>query len=396
MVASYYWPAVGGVESYLRHVARGLARRHDVQVIVNGIDSRPTSRLSGNLAPLPSFEPFTDDGVAVRQLRIPLARRVALAPLALQVVPGARRYSHGRARRVLTDVYERAVGPVIAELTDGADVRHVWSADFLAAATVRAGRIAARPTVITPFVHPGQWNDDAGSAHAYRRADRVIGLLETDADVLRGLGAPTSAVRVCGVCSPGVPPGAGRALRDAHAIAGPLVLFLGVRRPYKGFQLLLEAAHRLPAGGADVTVAFVGPGPAIESAAAGGGASILDIGAVDDVEKAAWLDAADLLCLPSEGEIFPVSILEAWSVGTPILVSDIPPLRELVTRTGGGQAVVREAGALAAAISELLGDPTRLRAMGARGHEAWLREFTVDAVVAWHEREYEQVAAGDR
>jgi glycosyltransferase involved in cell wall biosynthesis len=100
------------------------------------------------------------------------------------------------------------------------------------------------------------------------------------------------------------------------------------------------------------------------------------------------MEAADLLCLPSEGEIFPGSILEAWSLAKPVLTSDIPPLQELIDRSGGGITVVRQPEALAQAITYMLSEPRRLRAMGEAGRAFWAASHTVPAVAAWHERLY--------
>ena len=386
LIARNYWPVVGGVESFLRHVAHGLARDHDVEVLAQSIDGRPGTQMTGSLLPFPAFEPFCDGGVKVRQLKVSDVRRAAMVPLGLQVVPLARRYVYGQLRRGLAAIYARAVGPVIAREARGTDVLHVWSGDLLAAGSVRAGAIAGLPTVVTPFVHPGGCNDDPASAAAYRRADRVIGLLETDAHVLRGLGVKESRVAVSGVCSPGMARGGGRAIRKAFDVRGGLVVFLGVRRPYKGFDLLLQAAELLPDGEGAPTIAFLGPGPKIGPTASG--ARVIDVGEVDDEGKAAWLEAADLLCLPSEFEIFPVSILEAWSARTPVLVTDIPPLRELVEGSGGGLTIERRADAIAVALARCLADPDGLRRMGDAGWEEWSRRYTIDAVVGWHEDEY--------
>jgi glycosyltransferase involved in cell wall biosynthesis len=169
-----------------------------------------------------------------------------------------------------------------------------------------------------------------------------------------------------------------------------LVLYLGVRRPYKGFELLVEAARRVAAEAPQTTFAFVGPGPRL--AATNTSARILDIGPVDDLGRAAWLDAADLLCLPSEGEIFPVSILEAWSLRKPVLTSDIPSLRELVGKAKGGLTVPRNSYAIAQAILDLLANPSRLAAMGESGHMFWAGRHTVRAVADWHERLYVSLA----
>ena len=121
-------------------------------------------------------------------------------------------------------------------------------------------------------------------------------------------------------------------------------------------DVLAAAAGRVAAAHPGVTFAFVGPGDPVSAA---GAARVIDAGEADEAQRAAWLDAADLLCLPSAGEIFPVSILEAWSLRTPVLTSDIPTLTELVERAGGGVTAPREPDAVADAILALLADLQR-------------------------------------
>jgi glycosyltransferase involved in cell wall biosynthesis len=115
---------------------------------------------------------------------------------------------------------------------------------------------------------------------------------------------------------------------------------------------------------------------------------VIDAGSVGEDARAAWLDAADLVCLPSAFEIFPNTVLEAWSAGTPVLLSDIPPLRELVEQSGGGEVVARDPDALAGAIARLLDDPARLERMGAAGRARWASAYTPAAVAARHEQVY--------
>jgi glycosyltransferase involved in cell wall biosynthesis len=114
---------------------------------------------------------------------------------------------------------------------------------------------------------------------------------------------------------------------------------------------------------------------------------------VDERERAGWLEAADLFCLPSEGEIFPVSILEAWSVRTPVLTSDLPTLDELLGQARGGVTAPRHPRALADAILALLADPERLRAMGESGYTFWASRHTVERVAAAHEAVYASLTA---
>jgi glycosyltransferase involved in cell wall biosynthesis len=387
-VARRYWPAIGGVESFLRQLTHGLAVTNDVNVVAHRIDEGASTRLTDSLRPPPTFEEFDDGPVHVTPLRLSRARRTLLTPLVTQVTPGLRRYAYGRARRGAAALYARSIGPVIADIASGADIVHIFGSDLVAAAAIRAARLLGVPVVVTPFAHRGQWGDDPGSAAAYRAADAVVALLNADAQLYRELEVPDDRILVCGICSGGAGEGDGRALRGRFAIEGPLVVFLGARRPYKGFDLLLSAAP-LVERALQATFAFVGPGDPIAPVE---GARIIDAGAVDDRERAAWLDAADLLCLPSQGEIFPVSVLEAWSVGTPVLASDIPALRELAGR-GGGVVVKRDPSALAAAISELLRSPQQLRDMGERGRELWSAEYTVEAITNWHQDLYEGLAA---
>jgi glycosyltransferase involved in cell wall biosynthesis len=387
-VARRYWPAIGGVESFVRDLARELGNRHEITMLAHRVDNGPTTRLTDSLAPPPTFEPFEDTPVQVRPLRIPPFRRVLLLPLLSQVLPGFRRYAYGRTRIATALLYGRAVGPVLAPSLRGADVVHMWGGDMLAMAVINAAQLACVPVVITPFAHRDQWGDDLASALVYRKASRVIGLLETDASLYSELGVPANRLAVSGVCSRGLVEGGGRAIRARYKINGPLVLYLGVRRPYKGFDLLLAATGYMPAAhsGAEITFAFLGPGPKLPSTT--GTSRILDVGPVADEERAAWLDAADLLCLPSDGEIFPASILEAWSLGKPVITSDIASLQELIDRSGGGMAVPRQPEALANAIAGLLAEPVRLRAMGEAGRAYWAANHTVEAVARWHERLY--------
>jgi phosphatidyl-myo-inositol dimannoside synthase len=393
-VARRYWPAVGGIETLLRHVARELAERHELTVLAHRIDDGRHGRLSDSLDPPPTFEPFDDGPVHVAPLRLSAGRRAAMWPLVGLAVPGLRRYAYGPLRVSAAELYARAAAPPIAGGGPGAEVVHMWAGDLLASAAVRAARMLGAKAVVTPFAHPGQWGDDPASARAYRRADRILALLASDAAVYRDLGVAEDRLRVCGVCSPGVARDGGTRLRVEHGITGPLVVFIGVRRPYKGHDLLRQAAERLAATRPDVAFAFVGPGAPIAAAA---GAHVIDAGPTDDEGRAAWLEAADLVCLPSAFEIFPNTVLEAWSAGTPVLLSDIPPLRELVEQSGGGEVVARDPEALAEGILRLIDDPARLERMGAAGRARWASAYTPAAIAARHEDIYAEALheAGD-
>jgi glycosyltransferase involved in cell wall biosynthesis len=388
-VARRYPPAVGGVESFLRHVATEQAGRHDVTVLAQRIDTGKHGRLSDSIAPPPTFEPFEDGQVHVRPLRVPAARRAMMAPLVTHALPVTRRYAYGRMRIPSAALLARSVGPVIARHAATADVVHMWTGDLLASAAVAGARQAGVPVVVSPVAHRDQWGYDPASIRAYKRADKVLALLETEAALYREHGVPGDLIAVSGVCTPQVPPIAVEEARSRLGIAGPLVLFLAARRQYKGFDLLIRAAPRIAEAVPEARLAFVGPGEPLQAT----DGNLIDVGLVDEDEKALWLNAASTLCLPSEAEILPSSILEAWSVGTPAVTSDIPTLKELIDTTGGGVYVPRDAERLGSLLIDLLRDPGRLEAMGQAGRQAWETRFTPDRVARWHEDVYSEAIA---
>lgn len=388
-VTHRYSAWIGGTESFLHGLSHELAQRHEVMVLAHRIDPGPSDRLTDSLRPPPTFEPFLDGGVRVKPLRFSRLRSAALAPLVFQVVPGLRRYAYGPIRRPAASLYAHVVGPVIANEARRAEVIHVLSGGFLGAAAVRAAQLCGAPAVVTAFIHRHQWGDDPTSAAVYRSADRVVALLEVEAQIYRELGVAPERICVCGLGVTAVNARGGGELRRSHGIEGPLVLFLGARREYKGADVLLAAAREIGKHVPNVTLAFVGPGDplVVESSMP----RVLEIPPVGEDGRAAWLDAADVLCLPSAAESFGLVVVEAWSVRKPVVVSDIPTLRELVGDAEGGIVAAREAPAVAEAVVRLLTDPATAARLGDRGYRRWADRYTIEYVARRHESMYESL-----
>jgi glycosyltransferase involved in cell wall biosynthesis len=271
------------------------------------------------------------------------------------------------------NAFAAAVGPAIAAAADRPDVLHVFAGGNLAAAGVIAARLLRVPLVVTPQAHPGQWDDDPLSGRAYRHADRVLASGDVDAETYRRLGVTEAHLRITAPCTAHLPRGGGPPVRAGHGVEGPLVLYVGRRQGYKGVDLLVEAVARL----GDVTLALIGAGEPIT--ADRGSARIIDVGAVSDDEKAAWLEASDALCLPSSNESFGLAVAEGWSFAVPAVTSDIPVLRALIDEAGGGLAVERTPSALAGALRCLLEEPERARRMGQAGLAFWEEHLSPEA-----------------
>ena len=87
------------------------------------------------------------------------------------------------------------------------------------------------------------------------------------------------------------------------------------------------------------------------------------LGARTDIAK--LLAESHVACLPSYREGLPKSLIEAASVGRPIVTTDVPGCREVVTHLVNGLLVKpRDAQALASAIEKLADDPKLRKSMG--------------------------------
>jgi glycosyltransferase involved in cell wall biosynthesis len=240
---------------------------------------------------------------------------------------------------------------------------------------------------VSPFAHLGEWGDDSGSVRAYRHADAVLATSEADAAGYRGLGVPARQIHVVGLPVPDVLGGAEPT--DGYRLPGdgPLVVYLGQRRPTKRLDLLLAATEHVWRTNPTARFAFVGPGSPLSSE----DPRILDVGRVSDAERGHWLARADLLCLPSSSESFGLVVPEAWSQRVPVVVSDIPVLRELVSASGGGIVAGADPESFARAIGSLLDDPARARALGEAGYDYWRAQLSPGAVAERHLAIYERL-----
>ncbi len=90
-----------------------------------------------------------------------------------------------------------------------------------------------------------------------------------------------------------------------------------------------------------------------------------------------------IVCLPSDREGVPKTLIEAAACGRAIVTTDAPGCREIVRHGFNGLLVPRQdPAALAAALRQLIEQPDLRRAMGANGRTLAASEFSVEQVVA--------------
>ncbi len=148
-----------------------------------------------------------------------------------------------------------------------------------------------------------------------------------------------------------------------------LVLFVGRLHREKGLHELAEAFRRALPDAPHLRLLIAGPD---EGGIAGELERILDGVAEAEVrptfveEPRRLMAAADIFCLPSHREAFGAVVVEAATVGTPSIVSDVYGLEDtVVPEVTGTNVPVRDPAALAEALVALGTDAARRRAMGA-------------------------------
>ena len=162
-------------------------------------------------------------------------------------------------------------------------------------------------------------------------------------------------------------------LRADLRLEGKRVLaFIGRLVPHKGVDVILDALRLLPE---DVVLVVIGAGPRLPSLV--GHARRLRIAdrvrfcpRVSDDELPRYLALADVFVFPSQNRLegFGLVVAEAMAAGLPVVIADMPGVREVIEP--GKEGLLVEpliASDLAAKVRTILDDPTLAHHMGAAG-----------------------------
>ena len=105
------------------------------------------------------------------------------------------------------------------------------------------------------------------------------------------------------------------------------------------------------------------------------------LGARTDISE--LLAASHVACLPSYREGLPKSLIEAASAGRPIVTTDVPGCREVVTHMVNGLLIQpRDVTALATAIEKLVNDPQLRQSMGKENRQKAESEYANEMIIA--------------
>lgn len=344
IVCPYSWDVPGGVQAHVRDLAETLIDLgHDVSVLTPVDDP----------ANLPAYA--VDGG---RPRAVPYNGSVARLTFGVKATARVRRWIRDGEFDVL-HIHE----PVAPSLS----VLACWAARGPIVATAHSSVERSRALVTAYYVAQTALEKVAAliavSEHARRT---VVDHLGGDAVLI------PNGVRVDHFRN--VEP-----LRDWGV---PTVLFLGrIDEPRKGLQVLLEAMVGVLKVHPDAKVLVVGPGDSqemLEEAPESVRESIVYLGRLSEEDKARALASADIYVAPNTGgESFGIVLLEAMAAGTPVVASDLEAfVRVLDNGRAGITFPVGDSTALAAVLSDVLGNPQERAQMSERGTaRAWLYDW---------------------
>jgi glycosyltransferase involved in cell wall biosynthesis len=161
--------------------------------------------------------------------------------------------------------------------------------------------------------------------------------------------------------------------------------------PQKGWRILVDAAQTLRQKGCDICVVLAGRGEDASEAqklAESSGGWLQFKGFVANPRET-LMTRLDALVLMSEQEGLPMAILEALSLGLPVVATPVGGVSEAVTDGENGFLVARSVTALAGALERLITSPELQKKMSAAARQSFERKFEIRGVVEKYDRFYQ-------
>ncbi len=371
MVTDNYYPYIGGIAEHVHHLAVELRKRgHVVKVLTSKFEGRTIDCL--DYVPDEEHIKRIGRGLVIRSNKSFCRIPVAVRPLA-------------RTRRFFRE--------------NGFDVIHTHGA--LAPTLVLVAINASRAINVMTF-HAGH---NASLGYALFRTG-----LRPYFNALHGLIAVSETAKAsCYRYFPGnyriIPNGIdlGFFRPDAEPVpeladGRPRVLFMGRFEPRKGLKYLLMAMPEIVAAVPDVELVVVGTGLLGYSYKTFLDRNVQEhvrwCGLIPGEDRPRYYASCDVYCSPAIGnESFGIVLLEAMATAKPVVASDIPGYRSVVTPDQEALlAQPRDVHGLAQAIVRLLKDRELARKLGANGLKR-AREFSWPAIAGRVEAVYRELLA---
>ena len=362
----YYPPVVGGVEGHINLLANGLKGRGiKVEVLVSNTQAKL------------EIENINE----IRVIKVPQLGRFASAPLNASLSTWVRRL--GREADVIHFHFPNPTGE-IASLLAGLNNKIVvtYHSDI-----IRQAKLAK---LYSPFLLRFLESSEAiiATSPPYVESSKVLRQFREKCKVIP-FGIDLNRFRLNTERSDQV-------TEVRRFYGGPIVLFIGRFRYYKGLYILLEAMKSVPGN-----LLLIGIGPmerelkeqvAMDDDLRG---KVFFLGELSDEDVVIHLQACDVFVLPSifRSEAFGIVLLEAMACGKPLISTELGTGTSFVNQHQETGLVVPpcDAGALAEAINYLLANPEVRERFGKTARERAEKYFCLDRMVEDVIRTYQDI-----
>lgn len=166
-----------------------------------------------------------------------------------------------------------------------------------------------------------------------------------------------------------------------------IVLFLGRVHKIKGIDLLIDAFSDLHNVVNNVTLVIVGPDGGCQHELLEKvikleiSDNVIFTGPLYDQEKVSAYIDADVYVLPSVYETFPMTVLEAWTFGTPVIISETCGLSTKIAMEQAGIVVKRDSIEISHVMQRLFVDEKLREMISANGRNLVEGEYNHDRII---------------
>jgi glycosyltransferase involved in cell wall biosynthesis len=187
--------------------------------------------------------------------------------------------------------------------------------------------------------------------------------------------------------------------RQLRIPPGPVAGTVARLGAVKNHEMFLEVAARVRRETSHAQFVIVGDGPLRESLQQ----RAVQLGVADCVHFLGWrgdvaeiLALMDVFLLTSHIEANPVSILEAFATGLPVVSTQVGSVAETVREDTGFLVAPGDAAAMSAKVVQLFQQPQLAAAMGIAGRQSVLRRWSVEQMVCQYEDLIEKIHRSKR
>lgn len=185
-------------------------------------------------------------------------------------------------------------------------------------------------------------------------------------------------------------------IREEFSIPADSVVIGTVSRlvEFKGHIFLMKAFAELLKSNPDLRLLIIGDGPLKDVLVSNSKKlqieqKIIFAGTRNDISGV--LSAMDIFTQPSKdlgGESFPVSILEALSIGLPIVASNVGDIRSMIDKSNGFLTIPENVDEIICGLRNLINSGTLIKNFGENSRQLFLKNFTIEKMIDEMEKLY--------